>query len=85
MLTYEYECESCGKRFEAEQRITDVPLKECIFCGGDVRRVVSAGVGILLNSKDGACTERCSVPPCGQDHGCCGSDRASGDRPCCLR
>lgn len=42
MPTYEYECEKCNRTFEAEQRITDQPLDECIVgaCKGRVRRLI---------------------------------------------
>ena len=32
MPVYEYACEKCGHEFEAEQRITDAPLKTCPRC-----------------------------------------------------
>jgi len=46
MPIYEYECKSCGKRFEKVQPITAEPLTECVNCGkGPVRRVIHpAGV-----------------------------------------
>jgi putative FmdB family regulatory protein len=46
--TYEYECESCRKTFEARQRITAAPLTTCQLCGsGPVRRLLSAARFIL--------------------------------------
>jgi putative FmdB family regulatory protein len=42
MPTYEYACDKCGHEFEAEQRITDDPLKSCPACRGrKVRRLIS--------------------------------------------
>ena len=42
MPIYEYGCEKCGHEFEAEQRITDAPLKTCPECRGRrVRRLIS--------------------------------------------
>ena len=41
MPTYEYLCEDCGYQFEAVQRITDEPLKECPSCKGKVKRLIS--------------------------------------------
>ncbi|MBI3399014.1 MAG: zinc ribbon domain-containing protein [Deltaproteobacteria bacterium] len=32
MPIYEYKCKSCDKRFEMMQKISDKPLKECIYC-----------------------------------------------------
>ena len=41
MPIYEYECNSCGKVFEAVQRITDEPLEQCVSCAGPVKRLIS--------------------------------------------
>jgi putative FmdB family regulatory protein len=42
MPIYEYACDRCGHEFEAEQRITDDPLKSCPTCRGrKVRRLIS--------------------------------------------
>lgn len=42
MPLYEYQCESCGRRFEALQRLGDPPLESCAECGGKVRKLLSA-------------------------------------------
>jgi putative FmdB family regulatory protein len=42
MPLYEYECESCGVRFEVIQKFTDNPVGGCKQCGGIVRRLLSA-------------------------------------------
>jgi len=39
---YEYECGSCGKRFEVIQKFADKPRKTCIHCGGPVTRLISS-------------------------------------------
>jgi putative FmdB family regulatory protein len=39
---YEYECESCQKRFELMQKFSEKPLKKCIKCGGPVHKLLSA-------------------------------------------
>ena len=41
MPVYEYECQDCGKQFEVFQSIKDNPLKNCKFCEGKVRRLIS--------------------------------------------
>jgi len=41
MPIYEYECLKCGKTFEVMQKITDKPLKKCIYCGGKVEKLIS--------------------------------------------
>ena len=42
MPLYEYECGSCGKRFEVIQRFSDEPLSACTACGGPVHRLLSS-------------------------------------------
>lgn len=53
MPTYEYECEKCGKRFDAFQSITAEPLKKCNdeTCGGTVKRLFSAGAGFIFKGS----------------------------------
>jgi putative FmdB family regulatory protein len=40
MPLYEYQCESCGVRFERLQRKSDRMMQECPDCGGSVRRLL---------------------------------------------
>jgi putative FmdB family regulatory protein len=40
MPLFEYQCESCGVRFERLQRKRDAALSECPECGGAVRRLI---------------------------------------------
>lgn len=40
MPIYEYECLSCGERFDALQKFSDEPLTECRFCKGAVRKLL---------------------------------------------
>lgn len=43
MPIYEYECESCGHRLEAIQKMSDAPLTDCPECGAPrLRKLVSA-------------------------------------------
>jgi putative FmdB family regulatory protein len=39
MPIYEYECQSCGQRFDAMQKFTDDPLTECKSCNGTLRNL----------------------------------------------
>jgi putative FmdB family regulatory protein len=42
MPIYEYRCDKCEREFEAEQRITDDPLRTCPHCRSrKVRRLIS--------------------------------------------
>jgi len=51
MPTYEYECKSCGHNFETFQAITDEPVKTCPKCGGDVRRLIFGGTGVIFKGS----------------------------------
>lgn len=44
MPIYEYQCQSCGKRLEKLQKISDEPLAECPECGGKdtLKKLISA-------------------------------------------
>ncbi len=48
MPTYEYLCESCGRKFDIFQSINDPPLSQCPYCRGEVRRLISGGGGLLF-------------------------------------
>jgi putative FmdB family regulatory protein len=41
MPLYEYECDSCGRRFELIQKFSDPPSEACPSCGGAVRKLLS--------------------------------------------
>jgi putative FmdB family regulatory protein len=51
MPTYEYECTVCGHQFDAFQKITDAPLSKCPQCGKKVKRLISAGLGIIFKGS----------------------------------
>ncbi len=58
MPTYDYECSTCGHRFEALQRITAEPLKRCLRSEcpkgtgqGRVRRLIGTGGGLLFKGS----------------------------------
>jgi putative FmdB family regulatory protein len=42
MPLYEYECGSCGHRFERIQKFSDPPEKTCPKCGGEVYKLMAA-------------------------------------------
>jgi len=42
MPLYEYQCETCGARFEVIQKFSDTSVDTCRACGGKVRRLLSA-------------------------------------------
>jgi len=39
---YEYRCDECGQVFDVLQKINSDPVKECIHCGGNVEKLISA-------------------------------------------
>lgn len=55
MPLYEYQCDSCGERFEAIQKFADTPLTLHEKCGGPARRLLSVpalqfkGSGFYIN------------------------------------
>lgn len=48
-MTYEYLCTACENVWEAEQSISEAPLKVCPRCGKEAaKRQVSGGAGFIL-------------------------------------
>ncbi len=41
MPVYEYECKSCKKVFEVQQKMSDGPLTNCPECDGPVKKIMS--------------------------------------------
>lgn len=42
MPLYEYQCESCGHRFEVIQKFSDPPVVSCRACGAPVKKLLSS-------------------------------------------
>jgi putative FmdB family regulatory protein len=42
MPLYEYQCESCAKRFERIQKYSDPPIATCPSCNGPVKKLFSS-------------------------------------------
>ncbi|HPB80852.1 MAG TPA: zinc ribbon domain-containing protein [Spirochaetota bacterium] len=51
MPTYEYECRVCKHRFEVFQSMSDEPIKECVKCGAEVRKLIQGGAGIIFKGS----------------------------------
>ena len=51
MPTYEYECEACGGLFEYFQWISEEPKATCETCGGGLKRLLSAGTGLIFKGS----------------------------------
>lgn len=41
MPVYEYQCTECGQIQEAFQKISDLPLKNCSQCNGNLKKLIS--------------------------------------------
>ncbi len=50
MPTYAYRCTNCAHEFEAFQKFSDDPLKECPECGAEIRRIFQP-VGIVFKGS----------------------------------
>ena len=52
MPTYEYECSSCGHRYELFQSITAKPIKKCPECGRRTAvRLIGTGSSIIFKGS----------------------------------
>lgn len=51
MPTYEYHCAKCDQVFEHFQSMSAEPLRACLVCGGEMRRLISRGGGIIFKGK----------------------------------
>lgn len=51
MPIYEYECESCKKRFEVIQKMSDPPLVTCSECSGKLHKLVSSPAGLRFKGS----------------------------------
>jgi putative FmdB family regulatory protein len=84
MLTYEYECGTCGLRFERRQAITEEPITQCPKCHGKVQRLISGGAGFILrgsgHGRPDHSGKECSLERAGRT--CCGRDERCGKPPC---
>ena len=70
MPTYEYECKTCGHRFEQFQSISDAPVMQCPECQGTVKRLLSGGSGFIMK---GGATASTQSTGCGKTAPCCGA------------
>ena len=51
MPTYEYQCLKCKKKFDQLQKMSDAPLKKCIYCKGKVERLIGTGTGLIFKGS----------------------------------
>jgi putative FmdB family regulatory protein len=87
MITYEYQCESCGFRFERRQAITEEPVDKCPECQGQIQQVVSGGSGFIIKGGEqigqGRGKNGCSFESLGRT--CCGQEERCGKPPCATK
>ena len=88
MPLYEYQCDSCGHRFERIQKFSDPAPDACPSCGGPVRKLISSpaiqfkGSGFYItdypkpgqSAKDASPGEPAAKAPAA-------SEKPSGDKP----
>lgn len=52
MPTYEYQCSSCGHRYEKFQSIKAAPIKRCPACGKNTaQRLIGTGAGLIFKGS----------------------------------
>ena len=87
MPIYEYECKTCGHRFEELQNIHDASVKTCPECGRSVHRLPSTGVGVIFKGSgfyatDYGRSDHGLSTRCGREQTCCGRDERCDNPPC---
>jgi putative FmdB family regulatory protein len=84
MITYEYQCESCGIKFQRRQAITEELIEECPECHGKLSLIVSGGSGFMIKGGSREWQHRdgnsCSFESSGRT--CCGQTERCGKPPC---
>ena len=51
MPTYEYKCSQCEEVFEFFQKMSDEPMKTCPVCSGELKRLISGGMGVIFKGS----------------------------------
>ena len=57
MPTYEYECQDCNFRFEKFHSMNADPISVCPQCGGNVKKLIGTGAGIIFKGSGFYCTD----------------------------
>ncbi len=88
MPIYEYECPTCEKVFEVQQRMSDDPLSSCPDCGGKVKKLVSMssfhlkGGGWYSDGYSSKNKDESKKPSSSPDKQSEGSDKKAAPPPC---
>ena len=51
MPTYEYQCKTCRHLFDVFQSMNDKPVRKCPVCGGEVKKLISPGAGLIFKGS----------------------------------
>lgn len=51
MPMYDYKCLECNNTFEVLQKMSDERIKSCPKCGGEVKKLISGGNGLVFKGK----------------------------------
>ena len=51
MPTYDYKCTACGYKFEHFQAMSDEALTTCPECGGELKRLIGGGLGVIFKGS----------------------------------
>jgi putative FmdB family regulatory protein len=79
MPAYEYHCESCAARFERRQKMSEPAVELCPKCGGPVKRLISAGAGVI---SKGAAGYSATPRACQAGDACCAPQMDCGNGMC---
>ena len=83
MPLYEYECTVCGHHFEQIESRHDAAAEACPQCGGQVKRLLGTGVGVVFKGSGFYATDYGGARPgCGRDRPCCGRQTPCEKKPC---
>jgi putative FmdB family regulatory protein len=81
MPTYEYECSSCGRRFEMFLPMSAAAEQSCPSCGRAAQRLIGSGAAVLMRGLHGN-RGGGNAPSCGRAQTCCGRDSRCDAPPC---
>jgi len=81
MPTYEYECRNCSHSFEVIQSISDSPLTACPECGGEIRRLIFGGAGVIFKGSGFYVTDKNKSSAAGTGAAKTGKKPASDTKP----
>lgn len=58
MPTYDYKCDGCDHAFEAMQRMSEDPLRDCPSCAKPtLRRLIGGGGALIFKGSGFYCTD----------------------------